>query len=815
MATEISAVLQSKGRGERLSAQHDELSQPAFRALQVIVADTGEPDRIGRRVLATLAERPRTTVVTVPPRGATGAVRNAALEAVTTDLVLFVDPGFSIAPGYLEAAQTAFEGSADLGFVTSWFERRLPGDRRQELLPPAATVETLLGDPECVHACTVFRSSLLRSLGGFDPELDQFEIYEMALRELASGSRGEVVQQILVIESSGESGYRQRLERHRRLPTLSKIYQCHRDLFEAHPDVVLLGRERQLSDLAPERQKLLARRADSESEHQELDNEIQHLVDELAALGEARVDWGDLRRTTPLSSDWGYDRGLPIDRRYIEDFLSSHADDIHGSILEVQEADYSRRFGAEGVKSSDVVDLSPDNPRAHVVADLRQAANISANRYDCVILTQTAHVIDDMASVVSECYRILKPGGTLLLTVPCVSRVCLEYGPEGDFWRLTEAGTRALFYEVFPPQGVETRVYGNVMTATAFLYGLATDELSEEEFADTDPYHPLLIGVRAVKPKGDKAPAVAHSKRGCGVILGYHRVAAADSDIHSMCVAPDDFQGQMEHLSRECTPLPLAELLTRAQAADLPSKAVAVTFDDGYLDALATASPILVDLGIPASFFVSVEAIDSGRAYWWDRLERMFLSGLPLPDRLELRWRGEDRSFATDHPESRQQAHQDLYELFIRCPPAQRDDLERQLQSWAPESWLDDPDSRSLNLSELTRLAEHHVIGAHSVHHLALSHQTFDTQQREIFDSKSALEDLLDRPVTLFAYPYGDVSDSAAELVRAASYEAAVTCEQASVDEWPDPFRLPRWAVPTDDDLDFDNWLDRCFGGNP
>src|SRR5262249_12336582 len=126
------------------------------------------------------------------------------------------------------------------------------------------------------------------------------------------------------------------------------------------------------------------------------------------------VDVADLRRTTPVSRDWGYERGTPVDRYYIERFLERRASDIHGVVLEVQEADYTRRFGGDRVARSDVVDLNAANPRATVVSDLRCAANIPSDTYHCVIVTQTMHVVDDMRAVIAECARILKPDGVLL-----------------------------------------------------------------------------------------------------------------------------------------------------------------------------------------------------------------------------------------------------------------------------------------------------------------------------------------------------------------------------------------------------------------
>ena len=69
------------------------------------------------------------------------------------------------------------------------------------------------------------------------------------------------------------------------------------------------------------------------------------------------VDFGHFRRLIPISKEWGFDRGLPIDRYYIERFLQRHAADIRGRVLEVGDNAYTRRFGGDRVTNSDVINL--------------------------------------------------------------------------------------------------------------------------------------------------------------------------------------------------------------------------------------------------------------------------------------------------------------------------------------------------------------------------------------------------------------------------------------------------------------------------
>ena len=183
--------------------------------------------------------------------------------------------------------------------------------------------------------------------------------------------------------------------------------------------------------------------------------EVERLRRRLAvsnrAAAKRAVAWGDLDRTTPLSSIWGFDRGTPVDRPYIEDFFRAHAADIRGDVLEVGGNEYTREFGREKVRSASVVDINAANPAATVVADLRNANSIPSASFDCFVMPQTAYLIDDIRAVLSECARILRPGGVLLATLPCAIRLEPDTGLDHDFWRVGPAAAEACLRAVFPP----------------------------------------------------------------------------------------------------------------------------------------------------------------------------------------------------------------------------------------------------------------------------------------------------------------------------------------------------------------------------
>jgi glycosyltransferase involved in cell wall biosynthesis len=224
--------------------------------------------------------------------------------------------------------------------------------------------------------------------------------------------------------------------------------------------------------------------------------ERRHGTHYLPKVGD--VNFGNLRRVTPISRIFGFDRGLPVDRYYIEGFLAGKAADIRGRVLEVADDTYTRRFGDVRVTKADVLHVSQDNPLATIVADLSRADHIPSEIFDCIILTQTLNVIYDLRAAVSTLRRILKPGGVLLATFPGISQTC-RYDWGGSCWALTSLSAGRLFEEVFSPEDISIETYGNVLVATAFLHGLVTQELRKEELDYRDPDYEVIIAVRAVK----------------------------------------------------------------------------------------------------------------------------------------------------------------------------------------------------------------------------------------------------------------------------------------------------------------------------
>ena len=199
----------------------------------------------------------------------------------------------------------------------------------------------------------------------------------------------------------------------------------------------------------------------------------------------------------PLSDHHGLERGTPLDRRYVEAFLAEHRSAIRGSVLEVEDDAYTTKFGGDRVSDSIVLDIDRSNPRATLFADLEQPESLVAGAYDCIILTQTLHLLRRPGQCVENCYRALRPEGVLLATAPSVSRVSPTY-PDADYWRFTPAGIAELFARHWAGD-FTAHAMGNLRSCIGFLLGEVVEEFADSVLDDHDPRFPLTVAVEARK----------------------------------------------------------------------------------------------------------------------------------------------------------------------------------------------------------------------------------------------------------------------------------------------------------------------------
>jgi peptidoglycan/xylan/chitin deacetylase (PgdA/CDA1 family) len=712
---------------------------------------------------------------------------NAAAAAVHWELVLLVSARYRLDRTVIDSTVAAMTSSPRTAAAAPVVRVEL-ADGTHGFAKDTfdLSFEALLADPSIVPPVLCIRRTAWDAVGGVDPHAGSLSRYELALRLAREGSILNVPAAVVRAAVWGTPDWPpDGASDEQYLADFRYVCEKHREAIENVMTAVLVRSEIGFGQLRDHHRRLVQRRDAAMAELDAVRAETAHLRAFLTHRQLDALDWGDFRRADPTSRDWGYDRGTPIDRRYIGDFLAAHSSDIRGIVLEIQEDDFTRRYGGSRVCRAEVLDLDDTNARATVIADLRYAPQLPSDTYGCVILTQTIHVIDDMQAVLREVHRILAPGGVVLATLPCASRVCLEYGEGADLWRVTPDGARVLFESVFGAH-VQHTAYGNVLTNVAFMHGLACEELNDADFAPADPYNPTLVGVRARKPR----PSLPE-RDPRGVVLLYHRIAD-EPDMHGLTISAAHFESQLDWLRRECHVVPLDDLLS-TPAGDLPERAVALTFDDGYVDNLERAAPALQRFGMPATFFLTTRWLEEPGEYWWDVLERVLTTPSTGVLRLNLRSGSVELPLVSD--DDRRSAHRRLHAALVHADLSERDSIVSSLREHAIAS--PSFSRRPMLADEVRELSKipGMSIGAHTVNHLSLADQDAAVLVKEIEESRGVLERITSQRIVDFAYPYGAVSRSPLELVRN-SCRWGIACDGAAVAASFDVARVPRIEAP-------------------
>jgi len=208
---------------------------------------------------------------------------------------------------------------------------------------------------------------------------------------------------------------------------------------------------------------------------------------------------GDFDRLSPFSKEFGYDRGGPVDRYYIENFLEKQSGNIKGRALEIGDNEYSLMYGGTKLSQSDILHIDASNPKATFIGDLSDAPQVPDSTFDCIVLTQTLHLIYNFKGALDTCYRILKPGGVLLMTSPGITPMDHGEWKSTWYWSFTDFALRRMVTDAFPGGNVEVETFGNVYVATAFLYGMGKSEVLKEKMDYHDPHFQVIITVKATK----------------------------------------------------------------------------------------------------------------------------------------------------------------------------------------------------------------------------------------------------------------------------------------------------------------------------
>ncbi|HEY3276456.1 MAG TPA: polysaccharide deacetylase family protein [Syntrophorhabdaceae bacterium] len=283
------------------------------------------------------------------------------------------------------------------------------------------------------------------------------------------------------------------------------------------------------------------------------------------------------------------------------------------------------------------------------------------------------------------------------------------------------------------------------------------------------------------------------------VILAYHRIADLDFDPHHLAVSPSHFAQHVDHLKKTCTLMPLQDLGKALLRGNLPPRAVAVTFDDGYLDVLERAHPILRAARTPATVFVPSGLVGEQREFWYDELDRLLLCAERLPKKLNLSIGGQSCAWDTVSPGQIKSVFWDVWNRLKSLRHDERTEVLDELQRWTGQERKCREGYRPMNAGELYRLSqEGWEIGGHTITHAVLSQMKNEDQYSEIARGREMLSDILGRPISAFAYPHGSNEDFTAEtvaIVKKAGFSLGCTMLPGSVKSGDDLFRLNRYAV--------------------
>jgi peptidoglycan/xylan/chitin deacetylase (PgdA/CDA1 family) len=281
------------------------------------------------------------------------------------------------------------------------------------------------------------------------------------------------------------------------------------------------------------------------------------------------------------------------------------------------------------------------------------------------------------------------------------------------------------------------------------------------------------------------------------VILMYHRVTELPCDPWHLAVTPTRFAEQIEMLTHRRTVVPLGWLVEKLESGHVPEKAVAITFDDGYVDVLRNAKPVLERFGASATAFLTTGAIGRRREFWWDTLSRILLESTGLPASLELRIAGRTRTWNVDPATDRGDLHRAVWSALRPLAEEARAEVLKEIECWAGTAPPPRASDRALDPDEARELAASNAfsIGAHSISHASLPALTDDDKRREVGDSRSACEQLIGRAVAGFAYPFGDRDRATERVVAESGFLHACATDPGVAVSIRDRFHLPRVAV--------------------
>jgi peptidoglycan/xylan/chitin deacetylase (PgdA/CDA1 family) len=274
---------------------------------------------------------------------------------------------------------------------------------------------------------------------------------------------------------------------------------------------------------------------------------------------------------------------------------------------------------------------------------------------------------------------------------------------------------------------------------------------------------------------------ISNYYQGEGTCLMYHRITddknynyERDYYHHGMLTHRDNFELQIEHLSKHYHCLDISSAMTLLQQGKLPSKTVLVTFDDGYKDNLTLALPILKKYSVPATIYITTGFINRESILWWYEAEFI----MSRTNNVRFNYQGKDYHWLIQTSDDRQQAIEKLSKLIKVMTFNEQISVMNQLRLLINDKF--DYSAEFLTWKELQELDKEPLItiGAHTQNHPCMRILDSQTLMEELLQSKQLLEEKLQHPILHFAYPFGGQDDASTreyQAVEKAGFVSAMT----------------------------------------
>lgn len=315
-------------------------------------------------------------------------------------------------------------------------------------------------------------------------------------------------------------------------------------------------------------------------------------------------------------------------------------------------------------------------------------------------------------------------------------------------------------------------------------------------------------------------------------ILVYHRLTDETTDPLGLAVSPSNLDEQLAVIGDHFHSASLHALTQMLKGRQIRDRSVVVTFDDGYDSVLHAGKPLLERHEISATVFVPSGFLGSPREFWWEELDRILLHARREPttfaasaDHGLFRWHSARPHFRLSRPrtslrlrrmDARTRLYYDLFAFLKRAPREQRAAILDRLAVETDAPGEPRRGRRPLTPEELHSLADSELvtIGGHTISHPVLSDLPSGEQLWEIDTGASMLEQVIDRSVTSFAYPYGgrsEINEMSVAAARTAGFTQAVANVPGLVRAGANLHRLPRFVVSNWNGDDFERRLDGWF----